>query len=235
MQTPARGIRALNRERLEAEIVRLGRAQLAEVGASALSLRAVARELGVASSAVYRYVASRDELLTRLIVESFDSLGEAAESAEAAIDRDDLAGRFRAVANALWEWGIAHPHDWALLFGSPVPGYAAPAERTTPAGTRVQLLLARVLEDIAARRRGLPASRLPNVPGAAVEAARELVIGTGLDPETVAAEQFLAGVDAWTLITAGVSRQVFGHLGEVPNPRALYEATVERALSLVLR
>src|SRR5215211_5359016 len=71
------------RAELTAEIADAARRQLAEVGAAAVSLRAVARELGMASSAVYRYFPSRDELLTRLIIDGYDALGAAAESADA--------------------------------------------------------------------------------------------------------------------------------------------------------
>src|SRR3954471_4349899 len=70
------------RAELTAEITDAARRQLAEVGAAALSLRAVARELGMASSALYRYFPSRNDLLTRLIIDGYDALGEAAEKAD---------------------------------------------------------------------------------------------------------------------------------------------------------
>src|SRR5215475_9172589 len=86
------------RERARAEITReileAGRRHLAMEGAAALSLRAIARDLGMVSSAVYRYVASRDDLLTRLIIDAYDALGAAAETREADVDRADLAGRW---------------------------------------------------------------------------------------------------------------------------------------------
>src|SRR3954471_6047773 len=70
------------RAELTAEITDLARGQLATVGAAGLSLRAVARELGMASSAMYRYFPSRDDLLTRLIIDGYDALGAAAEEAD---------------------------------------------------------------------------------------------------------------------------------------------------------
>ena len=73
--------RELARERTMAEIMRLGREQLASQGAAALSLRAVAKDLGIVSSAVYRYVSSRDELLTLLVVEAYTELGDAVDAA----------------------------------------------------------------------------------------------------------------------------------------------------------
>ena len=130
-----------------AEITDAARRQLAEVGASALSLRAVAREVGMVSSAVYRYFPSRDDLLTRLIIDGYDEVGAAAEAADApdAPPRD----RWLAVCRAVRAWARSHPHEYALLYGSPVPGYRAPQD-TVPAAARVALVLGRILGDAAA-------------------------------------------------------------------------------------
>ena len=93
------------RERARAEITReildAARGYLATDGAPALSLRAIARDLGMASSALYRYFDSRDALLTRLIIDAYDSLGAAAEASESVVDRADLAGRFTAICQAV--------------------------------------------------------------------------------------------------------------------------------------
>ena len=143
------------RERTRAEITReildAARRHLATDGASGLSLRAIARELGVSSSAVYRYVASRDELLTRLIVAAYDALGIAAETQEAAVARDDLAGRWSAVCGAVRGWALANPNEYALIYGTPVPGYIAPPATIAPAA-RVSSVLLGILTDAAAGR-----------------------------------------------------------------------------------
>ena len=98
--TPGRadGIRARNRAGIEAELRAAAGRQLAEVGAAALSLRAVARELGMVPSALFRYVSGRDELLTVLIIDAYDDLGSYVEAAEAAVPRADYRGRWRAIA-----------------------------------------------------------------------------------------------------------------------------------------
>ena len=129
------------------DIVRIGREHLAVHGAAGLSLRAVARDLGVVSSAVYRYVASRDELLTLLVVDGFDELGTAVDDALASVPSDDFLLRFLTIGRAVRAWGVREPATYALLFGSPVPGYEAPGERTTGPGTRVIRALARVWDD----------------------------------------------------------------------------------------
>src|SRR5215467_9079408 len=105
------------RAEITAELLDAGRRHLATEGAAALSLRAIARDLGMASSAVYRYVASRDDLLTRLIIDAYNSLGSAAESAESPVDRADLAGRWSAVCHAARSWALANPNEWALIYG----------------------------------------------------------------------------------------------------------------------
>src|SRR5690606_11087502 len=111
-----------------------------------LSLRAVARELGMVSSAVYRYVACRDDLLTLLIVDAYASVADAAEQAAAGDRNSPPARRFVAVAAAFRRWAVANPHEFALIYGSPVPGYAAP-ETTIPPAARVPLALAGVVVD----------------------------------------------------------------------------------------
>ncbi|WP_197517954.1 MULTISPECIES: TetR/AcrR family transcriptional regulator [unclassified Mycobacterium] len=130
------GKRQESREQIEARIIELGRRQLVEGGAAGLSVRAIARDLGMVSSAVYRYVSSRDELLTLLVVDAYtdlaDTVDRARETAGEAWSDDVIA-----IARAAREWAVADPARWALLYGSPVPGYHAPAERTVPAGTRV--------------------------------------------------------------------------------------------------
>ena len=136
------------RAEITAEILDAARGYLATDGAPALSLRAIARDLGMASSALYRYFKSRDELLTRLIIDAYDSLGAAAEVREATIDRNDLAGRFTAICEAVRAWALAHPNEYALIYGSPVPGYVAPADTVQPA-TRVTALLLRIIVDAA--------------------------------------------------------------------------------------
>jgi AcrR family transcriptional regulator len=130
------GKRQDSREQIEAKIVELGRRQLVDHGAAGLSLRAVARDLGLVSSAVYRYVASRDELLTLLLIDAYSDLANTVDQA-----RDSVAYAWSedviAIACATRSWAVAHPARWALLYGSPVPGYHAPPERTVAAGTRV--------------------------------------------------------------------------------------------------
>src|SRR6185312_17499730 len=124
-KSPAPSLRARVRAEMIGEIKRVALEHLARDG-SALSLRAVARDMGMVSSAVYRYFPSRDELLTALIIDAYDSVGAAAELDEADARRTDYAARWMATARAVREWAVTHPQEFALIYGSPVPGYQAP-------------------------------------------------------------------------------------------------------------
>lgn len=215
-----RTARARARAEITAEILASARRHLAEEGAAALSLRAIARDLGMASSAVYRYVPSRDDLLTRLIVEAYDGLGAAAEQAEAAVPRADLPGRFLAVGRAVRTWALAHPHEYALVYGSPVPGYRAPQD-TVPPATRVPALLVGVLADAYAADR----VRLPEAAVATTAAAALAPLRAALPPD-LPLPLLAGGVLAWSSLFGLVSFELFGHLHNVvsedPTERAAF-------------
>lgn len=197
------------RAELTAEILDAARRQLAEVGPTDLSLRAVSRELGMASSALYRYFPSRDALLTALIVEAYDDLGAFVESAESEVPRDDLGRRWVAATRAARAWALDHPHQYALIYGSPVPGYEAPADTIDPAG-RVGLVLAAILRevpDVDGDGDGDGATS----PGAGRLLHPGLEVAFGGTPIDVVA----AGIRAWTALFGTISFELFGHYEKV--------------------
>jgi AcrR family transcriptional regulator len=103
-------------------------AQISEAGASALSLKAIATQMGMTAPALYRYYGSRDELLTQLILSTYR---EIAELVEAAVDVDSTpSGQLTDIAQALRRWAVANPQRYLLLYGTPVPGYHAPPAAT---------------------------------------------------------------------------------------------------------
>ncbi len=183
-------------------ITRSAKEQLQTVGPEALSLRAVARELGMASSAVYRYVSSRDELLTMLIIDGYDDL---ADHVAAKSQRVREPGRrFIAIGTACREWALQNPRTFALIYGSPVVGYAAPQDTIAPA-TRIPAMLVGILADSGTAPRSRPFS------------AR---VARSLRPLIDAAEQWAPGVDeaalalglmAWTHVIGAISSELFGH------------------------
>ncbi|MDN0196454.1 TetR/AcrR family transcriptional regulator [Streptomyces sp. S.PNR 29] len=214
MTSTARGARARARIEVTAAIKDEARRQLAADGAAKLSLRAVARELGMVSSALYRYFPSRDDLLTALIIDAYDSLGEAAEAAHDAVAGAGPAQRWGAVCEAVRGWALGHPHEYALIYGSPVPGYTAP-EATVPAASRVGLLLIGIARD-AHQGSGLTEVSLPQElrPEAERMAAD---LAPDLPPETVTAL-----VAAWAQLYGLVGFELFGQFNRVVEDREAF-------------
>ncbi|MCX5138485.1 TetR/AcrR family transcriptional regulator [Streptomyces sp. NBC_00338] len=277
-----RGARERARIEVTAAIKDEARKQLAAEGAAKLSLRAVARELGMVSSALYRYFPSRDELLTALIVDAYDSVGEAAEHAHrtataegdgrAAAPRPPTASartapptasartapptasartapptasartappappappavhlnRWVAVACAVRDWALAHPHEYALIYGSPVPGYTAPQATVGPASRVGLTLIAIVVE--AHEAQGIA---LPPLAGELRPEAERLAadLAPGLPP--AAAARLVA---AWSQLFGLVSFEIFGQFNRVVEDREVFfrQAAAELARTVGL-
>ncbi|WP_329285633.1 TetR/AcrR family transcriptional regulator [Streptomyces sp. NBC_01455] len=209
--TTARGVRARARIEVTAAIKEEARRQLAEEGAAKLSLRAVARELGMASSALYRYFPSRDDLLTALIIDAYDSLGESAETAHAEVATAGPRERWIAVCVAARHWALEHPHEYALIYGSPVPGYTAP-QTTVPAASRVGLLLIGIVRDA---HQGKGVARTPLPAGLRAEALR---MAADLAPD-LPSEAVVALVAAWSQLYGLIGFEVFGQFNRVVEDR----------------
>jgi AcrR family transcriptional regulator len=206
------------RERARAQLIRditdIARRQLASDGAGGLSLRAIAREMGMVSSAIHRYFPTKEALLTALIIDGYNALGEAVERAEAACDRTDFTGRWLAVCRAVRDWALAHPHEYALLYGSPVPGYEAPQDTVDPA-IRDTAVMGRVISE-AHRAGALMSSAGPDTPAgfaADAEVIRQLIPDV---PDGVVARS----ITAWTALYGWVSFEVFGQFNNAINDRS---------------
>jgi AcrR family transcriptional regulator len=124
--------------------------QIAEFGAPALSLRAIARELKITAPAIYNYFPDRDELVTALIIDAFTSFGDSQLAARDALPSNDLLGRFRAIGIAYRDWAHAHPQRYQLIFGTPIPGYEGPIEKIFPSSARSIMALFSVVESFRA-------------------------------------------------------------------------------------
>jgi AcrR family transcriptional regulator len=202
--------RARVRDELTREIKETARRQLAADGSAGLSLRAVARELGMVSSAMYRYFPSRDDLLTALIIDAHDAVGCAVEAAEAAVRRRNLLGRWLAVTGATRTWALAQPQQYALLFGSPAPGYRPPAGPIGPAAGIPLLMIKLVADAVAAGRGPVTDGRpIPRPVRADLKSLRGSVA-----PE-LTEHQLAHTVMAWTELVGSISFELFGHLDAV--------------------
>jgi len=220
-----------------ADLVEAGRARLVADGPAALSLRAVARDLGVASSAVYRYVASRDALLTLLIVEAYDAVGavceEAAGTARAA--GEPPARVWLAVGRAFRAWALANPRSFELIYGTPVPGYAAPEDTVAPA-TRIWAVVVGIVLDAHADGSLEPAGPEFDADGLVDPGVLEFGARVAAAPERAAA---LAARPGWSAqeavrsfalfvsLLGAVTAELFGHFHRVT-------ADAERAFDAIL-
>ena len=212
----APSIRARVRAEMADEIKAIARRHLASGGAN-LSLRAVARDLGVVSSALYRYFPSRDDLLTALIIDAYDALGSAVESADAAVlDRSDLRTRWLACSHAVRRWALANPAEYALVFGSPVIGYAAPPD-TIPAALRTPAALVGILADGVASG-VLTASGSPLPADLADDLKRLRAQFWPTVPEALLA----LGTIGWIHLFGAVSFELFGQLNNSIDAREAY-------------
>ncbi len=233
------------------EIKTVARRHLATDGAN-LSLRAVARDMGMVSSALYRYFASRDDLLTALIIDAYNALGAAVEDADSAVtERDDLRGRLLALGRAVRHWALANPAEYALIFGSPVPGYAAPADTVVAAQRTPDVLLGIFVDGLESGRLdatagGTAATAAVTNAAAATTAVTSAAVTGGLatgeavsgglapalNADMTAArdavapslppEVFALATIAWIHIFGAVSFELFGQLNNVIDAREEY-------------
>ena len=193
------------------EIKQVARRQMAEQGTAAISLRAIAREMGMTAPAIYRYFASRDELITALILDAYNAQADAIEHAVASQSESDARVRLRAAIYRYRDWALEHPVEYQLILGNPIPGYSAPAEVTMPAARRTM----RVFVDLTAQASG------------GDSAAETPSMGEVARPED------LYGVlGAWALLHGLISLEIFHHLQPiVGDAGALFRAEVEALLA----
>ena len=209
LRTPPspRGARARVRRELTTEIKQIALAQLAAGGDGALSLRGIAREMGMASSSLFRYFRNRDALLTALIVDSYGALADAVEAAEAQVHDESVEERWMAICHGARGWAVAHPHEYALIFGSPIPGYAAPQDTIGPA-SRVPLLLGGLFGGLVADGTHEAQPQPPAV-------VRALGPVRAIMPPGVSDDLIVRGLMAWTYLFGALSFELFGHRHDV--------------------
>jgi AcrR family transcriptional regulator len=136
------------RAQVRAEIKELALRQIAESGVGGLSVAAIGKELGVSGPALYRYFASRDDLLTALIIDAYDDLGDALQAVAQDSARRKPEARLEAVVRAYRDWALAQPHRYQLLFGPPLPTFDAHAQRLVDASQKATKVVADVLTEL---------------------------------------------------------------------------------------
>ncbi len=199
------------------------RALMAEKGSVGLSLRAIARAIGLSAPSLYHYYDSLDDLITALIVDAFNAQADFCESARQDAADQPPAMRMFAVIRAYRQYALKYPHDFQLIYGSPIPGYHAPPEVTVPASARTLIAFTRAMVDIFAaghisvppEYQHIPPGTLPALRQAAEFAAQmgadHAVLPTGAhgDFDLLPLYLVLAG---WGQLHGIVMLELFGHL-----------------------
>lgn len=229
---------ATRRQRLHdatvAEIKAVARDLMAREGTSSLNLRAIAREMGMTPSALYRYFPSRDAILTALIKDAYDSVGESVERAVAEHPDDGTATGMLAAVHAFRRWALEHPQEYGLIYGTPVPGYEAPEEETVEAAMRTNFaMLGQLIACVEAGHIRLPP------PGSIPESVLCLLDGMAEDDHkahlALPREVWAVAMQFWVVLLGAINAEVFGHL---PLPlRAgagdFFDHTMRRALAVI--
>ncbi|AFN64749.2 Hypothetical regulatory protein%2C TetR family [Mycobacteroides abscessus] len=220
--------RARQRAQTTDEIKALARRQLADGGTGALSLRGIAREMGMAPAALFRYFETQAALITALCIDANGALAQAMSDGQKAAPESDSAARLRAAFVAARRWALDHPGDFALLSGTPIPGYAAQPVETGPAAMRViASFMDAYLSAVAAGEAVPRRTRFrPSAPGPLLVAMFGEDTAPPIDPAIIG-----IGIFAWASITGYLAGEVFGSLGDlVADSDALYHDHVDTVL-----
>lgn len=204
--------RERHRQQTRAEIKEHALAQLADHGPGALSLNAIARQMGMSGPGLYRYFASRDDLLTELVLDGYRDL---ADTLWASVERstgEPTPDRLRALGRTYRAWALANPHRYLLLFGTPVPGFTPTGGQTTAAAQHALAAIAALMGEQPRRR---PADALDRACSAWAERV-------GLDLTGSALRHVLV---FWTRLHGVLSLEIEGHFDPVlPPADLLYES-----------
>lgn len=197
--------------------------QVAESGASALSLRAIARELNVTAPAIYNYYPSRDDLVTALIIDAYQDFGDAQLTAVAEVPEADLAGRLAAAGKAYRSWAITYPERYQLIFGTPIPGYIAPVDQVQPYAARSLRALVGVLETLRLQEKLGGAGNFKVDPDRLAVFEDWKKIGADADVQA-----FSAAVLIWARVHGLVSLEISNNLPDFgPSAESLYQHELE--------
>ena len=203
------------RAQVRAEVKQAALRQLAQSGPTGLSVSAIGKELGVSGPALYRYFASRDELLTELVIDAYGDLAESLRAAASDAPGQEPRARLEALARGYRSWALAQPHRYRLLFGPPLPGYDAHAQRLVAASEASMNLLLDVLRELGNR-----APAPPTQPLTSQLAAWAQTHAFDADPAVA-----LRAILIWSRLHGLVSLEIAGNFTSMGiDPGQLFEA-----------
>ncbi len=161
-----------------------------------------------------------------LIIDAYDDLGATVEAVDASCERTDFAGRWSATCHAVRNWARAHPHEYALIYGSPVPGYSAPEDTIIPA-SRVTLTLVAIIHEATASGALRAPFGAEYAPSFSMPAAAEASRLEALALQRVPKDAIIWALEAWMQLFGAVNFEIFGRLvGVVEDVDALFDQTI---------
>lgn len=211
--------REQRREETYEKIKIVARQQMAAQGTAGLSLRAIAREMGITAPAIYRYYENLDDLITTLILESFNALADALEAAQADHEGESYTDQLVAVLLAYRQWAVAHPIDFQLIYGNPIPGYVAPRDVTVPAVVRGFAIIVGLIDSLLKAGEADPQPPYNSVPPETAAYMQDIIERDGY-PVTVLA--FYMGIVGWTQLHGVIMLEMFNHLQPAVGDVAAY-------------
>jgi AcrR family transcriptional regulator len=204
-------IRERYRAQVRAEVKQAALAQLAQAGPAGVSISAIGKQLGISGPGLYRYFASRDELLTELVIDAYHDLADALSAAAGHAPKLDPRARLEALARGYRSWAVAQPHRYRLLYGPPLPGYDAHVQRLVEAAQASMNVLVEIVREL-----GPSEATLPGQPLASQLSSWAYAHNLDIDPTTA-----LRAVLVWTRLHGFVSLEIAGNyasMGIDPDP-----------------
>jgi AcrR family transcriptional regulator len=214
--------RARYRAKTHEEAKEIALRQLSEGGIGAVSLNAIGKEMGVTGPALYRYFASRDALLSSLIMDGYSDLATAVEGAAQENQQSTPRECLHALAVTVRAWALAQPHRYLLLYGTPVPGYVAPSD-TVLLARRILVPFLEALNALPVTG-AIPSSRLHTLDA-------QLATWLQASDQPITGSVMRCGLIWWTRLHGLISLEVEGHFSLIGfDPALLYETEVETLL-----
>lgn len=213
------------REATFSDIKASARMLMADKGTAGLSMRAIARELEMTAPALYYYYASLNDLITDLIVDAFTALADTLETATDGVDSNSAREKLTEVAHTNRNWALAHPTDFQLIYGNPIPGYEQPTEVTYPPARRSFALVAGLFAQAIQAGELVPAQEYVNLPIELDAPLQQLTEHEGHDlPHTAL---YLAAV-AWSRMHGIIMLELFNLIQPVVgNTEVFFQHEIE--------
>ncbi|GAB4545218.1 MAG: TetR/AcrR family transcriptional regulator [Anaerolineae bacterium] len=206
----------------QAAIKAIARAQMAENGTAALSLRAIAAQMGMSAPSLYNYYPDRDALITALIVDAFNALADALIAARDRHADAHAVDKLIAVLMAYRGWAVDNPTEFQLIYGTPIPHYHAPREVTVPVVVRGFAVIIGLVEELLHSDRFTPCPPYDVIPETTRASLEAMIARDGYHVTPMAV---YLGIVGWTQLHGLIALEAYHHLQPVVgDTQAHYQA-----------